>query len=160
MQHQIRKVISGGQTGVDIAALRAARACGIATGGWAPKGYLTERGPQAELLSAFGLNEMPTDKYPPRTAANVRDADATLIVAGTLDRGSKLTAEICTRMTKPMLHIARGELDDNEALEKTRFWLRRIKPRTLNVAGNRESSSPGIEVAAEAFLRRLFAESG
>jgi hypothetical protein len=153
----IRKVVSGGQTGVDIAALRAAQACGLETGGWAPRGYLTELGPQRELLAGFGLREMPGDKYPPRTAANVRSADATLIIADSLDRGSKLTAELCAQMTKPMLHLARSELAGDEALEKALFWLRRIKPKTLNVAGNRETSAPGIEADTEVFLRRLFA---
>ena len=153
----IYKVISGGQTGVDIAALRAARACGLKTGGWAPRGYLTELGPQPELLGDYGLREMPSEKYPPRTAANVRHADATLIIAGNLDRGSRLTSELCAQLSKPMLHVRRSELRKQEAVDGTLSWLRRIAPMTLNVAGNRESTSRGIEEDAEFFLTRVFA---
>lgn len=54
----IERVISGGQTGADQAALRAARACGIPTGGWAPRGWLTEDGPSL-WLAEWGLVEMP-----------------------------------------------------------------------------------------------------
>jgi hypothetical protein len=155
----IRKVISGGQTGVDIAALRAARAVGLETGGWAPRGFLTERGPHPELAQ-FGLREMPSRDYPPRTAANIREAGATLIIAGNWDRGSKLTAELCRSLGKPALHLDRAALSNEETFARAVTWLRQIQPDILNVAGNRESTSPGIETEAEEFLRRVLADFG
>jgi len=153
----IRKVISGGQTGADIAALRAARAAGIATGGWCPKGWRTEKGRQPELLKGFGLREHGSAGYAARTRANVEEAGCTIIIGDELDRGSKLTAEHCLNMTKPMLRVAQSRLDSKHELAKALTWLRSQPHALVNVAGNRESSSPGIEGEAEFFLRRLFA---
>jgi hypothetical protein len=153
----IRKVISGGQTGVDIAALRAAHAVGLETGGWAPRFYLTELGPNPELAE-FGVREMASASYPPRTAANIREADATLIIAGSWDRGSKLTAELCRTQDKPSFHLERAVLGTGESLDRVVAWLVKTPHEVLNVAGNRESTSPGIEAEAETFLRRLFAQ--
>jgi hypothetical protein len=73
----LTRVISSGQTGADQAGLRAARAAGIPTGGWAPKGWLTEKGPSL-WLADFGLVECPEPGYPPRTRANVRDSDGSI----------------------------------------------------------------------------------
>ena len=72
------RVVSGGQTGVDQAGWRAARASGIATGGWMPEGFLTEAGPRPDFAGMFGAVEMPGGGYPERTRANVRDSDATI----------------------------------------------------------------------------------
>ena len=73
----MERVISGGQTGADQAGLAAAKACGIPTGGWMPKGFLTTAGPAPELAAEFGLKEH-SGEYAERTGANVRDADATI----------------------------------------------------------------------------------
>jgi len=146
----IERVISGGQTGVDRAALDAALARGLAIGGWCPRGRLAEDGP---IAIKYPLRETESAKYPPRTAANVRQADATLIItAGTLDSGSKLTADIAARSGKPFIVIA---LHDADAMARAIEWLQRVQPRTLNVAGPRESRQPGIYAMAYAFLVRL-----
>jgi len=89
----IGKIISGGQTGVDQAALRAAKACGIPTGGWAPKWWKTEDGP-ASWLADFALREHASADYAVRTRANVADAGLTLILVAResdLARGTALT---------------------------------------------------------------------
>lgn len=143
-------VISGGQTGADQGGLRAAHALGIPTGGWAPKGYRTEQGPQPKLGSVFGLEEHPTeDDYEPRTYLNVQTADATVIF-GRRSRGSNLTERICKKTGKPFLWVQ----DTTKTSERIRFrlWLGRHLPECLNVAGNRESVSPGIGAEVEAFL--------
>ena len=157
----IGKIISGGQTGVDIAALRAARTVGIATGGCCPKNWLTELGPQPEILKSFGLHEHSSEKYPPRTRANVEAGDCTLIIADHMDTGSKFTAEICLELEKPMLHLTRVQIggDFGQALEDALSWLEREPHAIVNVAGNRESKSLGIERAAENFLTFLFKEA-
>ena len=82
----ITKIISGGQTGADRAALDVAMAHGIPHGGWIPKGRKTEGGP---LPTKYQLQEMPTNSYPERTEKNVVDSDGTLIIShGELTGGS------------------------------------------------------------------------
>ncbi len=144
------RIVSGGQTGVDRAALDAALALGLAVGGWCPHGRLAEDG---VIPGRYPLLETESSKYPVRTARNVADSDATLILArGPLDSGSKLTADLARRMRKPFTVIA---LDAHDAPEKARAWLAAASPRVLNVAGPRESKQPGIYGRAYAFLSRL-----
>jgi len=89
----IKKIISGGQTGVDQAALDATRAFDMPHGGWIPKGRLTEDGP---LPEGYNLKEMPTDSYPEHTKQNVIDSDGTLIIArGKLTGGTINPAVKC-----------------------------------------------------------------
>jgi hypothetical protein len=152
----LQKVISGGQTGVDIAALRAAQWAHLPTGGWCPRGWRTESGPQPELQE-FGLCEHESHRYPARTAANIRDSDGTLVIADKLDAGSRLTLELCAQMRKPCLHLKRAELSAGGSIARVTAWLRSFPCTVLNVAGNRESAAPGIERDAERFLRDLFA---
>ena len=150
MSHWIGKVISGGQTGVDRAALDAALALDHEVGGWCPHGRRAEDGP---ISRRYPLRETQSDKYPPRTALNVRDADATLILhLGTLDGGSQLTEEIARRSHKRFKSI---DLRHPAAVEDARAWLRIADARVLNVAGPRESKYPGIYARAYAFLVRL-----
>lgn len=157
----VHKIISGGQTGVDIAALRAGAAAGIKTGGFCPKGWLTELGPRPDLLKSFGLAQHDLTKYPPRTRANVVAGDCTLIIADHMDTGSKFTAEICFVLERPMLHLTRSKMesDREKALDEVLGWLRSVPHGIVNVAGNRESKSPGIEAEAEVFLTSLFKEA-
>lgn len=144
------RIVSGGQTGVDRAALDAALALGIAVGGWCPRGRRAEDG---EIPARYPLVETESEKYPVRTRLNVTDSDATLILTrGTFDSGTRLTAEIAQRSKKPVLVV---ELDSPDALETTRAWLAQFNPHVLNVAGPRESKQPGIYGRAYAFLSRL-----
>ena len=70
----VKKIISGGQTGVDRAALDAAIKLTIPHGGWIPQGRLTEDGP---LPPEYQLQETRSNRYADRTEKNVMDADAT-----------------------------------------------------------------------------------
>lgn len=151
MTHRPTQIISGGQTGADQGALRAALDLGISTGGVAPKGYKTETGPNQVLHYVYGLTEGPAG-YAARTRANVRDSDATLILS--VDEGSPGTITTLMAATvewRPVLLLSPW---DDRAVERIREWLDRVKPRVLNVAGNRESVAPGIGEA----VRRLLAE--
>src|SRR5260221_10992589 len=97
------RIVSGGQTGVDRAALDVALEQGIACGGWCPRGRRAEDGP---LDERYPLQETPWDGYPQRTEWNVRDSDATLILSrGTPDRGTALTEDIARRRKKPDLAV-------------------------------------------------------
>ncbi len=145
------KIVSGGQTGVDRAALDAAIALGIPHGGWCPKGRLAEDG---TIPPQYLLAETESPDYAVRTERNVRDSDGTLILCrGIPTGGTELTLRLAERWGKPHLVV---DLDRPADLETARRWLAECRPAVLNVAGPRESQSRGIAAAAEAFLRRLF----
>src|SRR5262245_30727943 len=145
---------SGGQSGVDLAALEAAKEAGLPTGGFLPTGWLTEAGPRPEYAERFGLEEVPTDDYPARTRANVEAADATLILTrGAMGRGTALTLRHARRVGKHVLVISLADTPDIHAVPA---WLRANGVRHRNVAGPRASGSPGVHAAALAFLRELF----
>lgn len=133
------RIISGGQTGADRAGLDAAAALGFATGGQAPSGYWTEDGPDPNL-AALGLVAGGSPEF--RTERNVLAADATVIFA-TRRRspGSDLTRALARRHGKPVLTLDPGAPGAADALAA---FLRAHAPRTLNVAGHRESQAPGI----------------
>jgi hypothetical protein len=135
MAHQVERIISGGQTGADRAGLDAARDLGIATGGWAPKGYRTENGPD-ESLAGFGLKEHDSFGYQARTLANVLEADGTVVFGLTDSVGSRLTIGMCTRHSKPCLL--------NPTTSGLQHWLDHWRIKTLNVAGNRASVNPSV----------------
>lgn len=129
-----KKIISGGQTGADQAGLFAAQTLGIATGGWAPKGWMTEEGP-APWLADFGLFEA-KDGYAIRTSYNVHDADATVLFGRPEERGSALTLKFCRVFFSPWL------INPTPAELRQAVIVGGIQ--TLNIAGNRESINPGI----------------
>jgi len=150
----LEKVISGGQTGVDQAALRAARRLNIVTGGWAPKGWRTLDGPREQLLRSFGLVEH-WGGYAERTWQNVRDAQVTLRVATDYNTaGERCTMKAIEHFKKPNLSIVivGGKIINIDAVEKVRAFLRKYDVHVLNVAGNSEISAPGIGTLAEQFL--------
>jgi Circularly permutated YpsA SLOG family len=154
----VQRVISGGQTGADRAGWRAARAFHLPTGGWMPRGFRAEDGAHPEFAAAYGARELPTDDYPARTRANVRDADATLIFADDLDRdGSRWTHQCCLDLSRPCLVIRPSEPSVPRA---TASWLAAQPIRTLNVAGSRESVAPGIGAWVERHLTEVFALLG
>jgi Circularly permutated YpsA SLOG family len=153
----ITLVFSGGQTGADQAGWRAAEACGIATGGWMPKGFLTEEGPQRWFANVYGAREMPTANYPARTVQNVKDSDGTLWFGSTYSPGAKTTLEACERLRKPVMLITPSEV---VLASDVVAWLRRNPQiERLNIAGNRESKNPGIGGRVERVLDGGFQEN-
>lgn len=149
------KIISGGQTGVDRAALDVALALGIRCGGWCPLGRRAEDG---VIPAKYPLTETSSADYASRTAQNVYDADATLIlVCGSPSGGTALTVEIARRAQRPCLIV---DLEQPPPPGEVRRWLRRHASGTLNVAGPRESGCPGVYDKAAAFLRALLQGGG
>jgi hypothetical protein len=138
----IEKIISGGQTGADRAALDAAIELDIPHGGWAPKGRLAEDG----VIPAFyQLSEMPTDSYSARTEKNVEDSDGTLILShGPLSGGSARTLELAEKHGRPSLHIDLNQIPAFKAAAMIAAWINRNPIKTLNVAGPRTSNDPMI----------------
>ena len=137
------KIISGGQTGVDRAALDAATSVGLDYGGSVPEGRIAEDGPID--LRYFMLTEMPHGTYRDRTEKNVKDADATLIFTrGKPTNGTAYTITCAKTLRKPFFIVDLIDEDTSSATQKMEEWLGSIRPQVLNVAGPRESKSPGI----------------
>lgn len=150
---QLKKIVSGGQTGVDRAALDAALRHGIAAGGWCPAGRRAEDG---EIPDRYPLEELPFSDYGARTEKNVIDSDATLILnLGDLADGTRLTVDLAQKYCKPHYVVQLEEEADPAAAAA---WLRAQGVRILNVAGPRESKRPGVYACALRFMERLLAE--
>jgi hypothetical protein len=159
----IEMIIVGGQSGIDQAALRAARACGLDTGGWAPKNWLTEAG-AAPWLADYGLLECWVDgtyaeKYVARRRMCVNDCHAAILMGDQDSPGSRGLLKDARQRDKPVLPVIPGTTTPGDVIEFIRDEsLMRGKPIRLLIAGNRESSHPGIGAKAEAFLSRVFKE--
>lgn len=141
------RIVSGGQTGVDRAALDVAMARGIPCGGWVPRRRRAEDG---RVPDRYPLRETRSAAYGERTRLNVRDADATLILTrGQPAGGTALTIAEAQRLQRPHLVVNLAAATDPAAV---RGWLATVRARVLNVAGPRESGCPGIHAQATAFL--------
>ena len=148
----VKKIVSGGQTGVDRAALDVALELGVPCGGWCPRRRRAEDGPIADR---YPLVETASASYGERTRLNVRDSDATLILnQGKLEGGTRLTLDLAQRAGRPVRVV---DLDNPPEIPMLAEWIRERGIRTLNVAGPRESGRPGIHEVADGFLRRLLA---
>lgn len=143
-------IVSGGQTGSDQGGLAAARALDIITCGYAPKNFRTEDGPMRDTLEGYGLMEHVSLDYAPRTADNVRLSDGTVIF-GHRSPGSNLTEEQCRLQGKPCLWINEPTMNMKHKL-LLRSWIRAHNIKTLNVAGNRESTNKGLALKVFNFL--------
>ena len=149
----IERIVSGGQSGVDRAALDVALRLGIPCGGWCPRDRLAEDGP---ISRAYPLEETPTHEYAERTFWNVRDADGTLVLmAGPASGGTAYTVVCAKQLERPWLAL---DLLENPSVTAAHGWIRTYKVGTLNVAGPRESSYPGVYALGAAFLETLILE--
>ena len=153
---QIQKIISGGQTGVDRAALDAAIKLQIPCGGFCPKGRLAEDG---MIPDFYPLIEHSSSSYPARTKRNIVESDATLVLKReTLTRGTSLTIKLCKELRKPCSVINMSIITEGELplmVNGFKVWLLLHQIKTLNVAGPRESSTQGIYSQAYSLLLQL-----
>lgn len=150
----IEKIISGGQTGADRAALDAAIRLEIDHGGWVPRGRLAEDG---VINLKYRLQEMPTDSYPLRTEQNVIDSDGTVIIShGKLTGGSDYTRQMALKHNRPWLHIDLNQTPGFKAAEKMIDWIRQYRIAVLNVAGPRASGDPRIYKAVLGVLETVY----
>ncbi len=162
IKHQeklLEKIISGGQTGADRGGLEAAKALGIPTGGTVPKGFMTENGPD-ESLRAFGLIESDSPHYEVRTEQNIKDSDGTLVFLFNDGPGTLLTIQLAKSHGKPLFVIRSSDLAPSLSFapslpEQIRNWIMQNRIHVLNVAGNRESISPGIKQ----YVQRILTEA-
>lgn len=150
------RVFSGGQTGVDRAALDAARQVGLRIGGWCPRGGRSED--KINLPEVYPeLRETPERNYKQRTEWNVRDASATLILyLGETTPGTALTLRLARNSNKPWLLV---DLRKDNAKKEIEEFLEKASPEILNVAGPRESGFPGIYKRARSILAEAFEDN-
>lgn len=154
------KVVSGGQTGSDMAGLLAARIRGIETGGYIPKGFKTERGPRPSL-ARWGLVETKSSGYIDRTKMNVEHSDATMIVSQNFEsKGTILTEEAVRQYKKNCFKYVffppYQPMKDEEIIERMADWIGECGAKTLNIAGNRESVAPGLQFWLTSILMEVF----
>lgn len=146
----LTKIISGGQTGADRSGLIVAKAFGLKTGGWMPKGFLAQDGLKPEFAELYNIVEHSSPLYPPRTRLNVRDSDATVRFATNWESsGERLTLKEIKLAKKPHFDVnILGSTSPQELAD----WIIENKVETLNVAGNSERTSPEIGEFVVAFL--------
>ncbi len=159
MAGKLRKIVSGGQTGVDRAALDWALARGVPCGGWCPLGRWAEDGP---IDVRYPLRETPGADPALRTEWNVRDSDGTLIVtlARRMSGGTLLTAGLARRLARPLLHLAKADGPAAGQAESLRQFIGQHEIRVLNVAGPRESGEPGVGEFAAGLLETALDPAG
>jgi len=151
---ELVKVISGGQTGADQGGLQAAKAVGLKTGGWMPKGYVTQTGNRPDFADLYGIKEHTSSKYPPRTFANVKDSDGTIRLARDFESsGERLTLKAITQYKRPYFDV---NIDNPPLPVIVREWLRKHKIQTLNVAGNAERRANGVNAFTIDYLAKVF----
>jgi len=151
------KIISGGQTGADTAALEWAKARGWPTGGWMPQGFRREDGKHPEFEILYGMKQTSEWRYQLRTLKNVDEADKTLIFGNHLSPGCRLTIKYCERWPRPYLIVPFPRTGSEAAM----YWDLSVFMRdvsVLNVAGNREHKNPGISEFVKTVLTAMFAE--
>ena len=156
MQNRVRRIVSGGHTGADRAALDFAIERGLEYGGFVPAGRWTEDGP---LPSKYrGMVETESSDVTVRTELNVVNSDGTLIVGhGRLSGGSPATLGFARRHRRPCLYVDMLEMSIEDAAEKVRIWIEVAQISTLNVAGPRGSKDPKVYDATLSLLRAVFA---
>ena len=151
----IKKIISGGQTGADQGALDFALDNGIDAGGWCPKGRICESG---AIPARYPVEEVTEDDYNFRTKLNVRDSDGTLVIIrdGFMEEGTHLTIDYCKELDKPYFLADVGVMSGREEslLSALLIWFDEHQIAILNVAGNRESNSNGIQAETAGLLKK------
>jgi len=149
----VAKIVSGGQTGADRAALDWAISHGVPHGGWCPSGRIAEDG---VIGLQYQLSEALGGGYRHRTRLNVEHSDGTLILnLGDLEGGSLETKRFAERLKKPCHVVQLDQGATDQLAREATTWLRLHGVQVLNVAGPRESKRPGIYAATFAFLEAL-----
>jgi hypothetical protein len=150
----LKKIVSGGQTGADRAALDFAIKHKIPHGGWVPKGRIAEDGP---LNAKYQLTEMTTDSYQERTEQNVIDSDGTVIISrGKLTGGSAYTQKMAKKHNRPCLHVDLKQYEVLPAAMEILSWLDDNSIKVMNVAGPRASKDPKVYESVKEVLTGLW----
>lgn len=147
-------LISGGQTGADRGGLEAGKQLGIRTGGWMPLGWKAEDGYHPEFKDEYNLSTTRTSDYMARAAKNIADSHLTVVFSTKpQSAGTKATLRECRIQRKPRVLL---DPFDSSA-ESTLLWIAksRLDAPVWNIAGNRESVSPGIQSQVRKLLVKV-----
>ncbi|MCG2725992.1 MAG: putative molybdenum carrier protein [Elusimicrobia bacterium] len=157
VKFRLKKIVSGGQSGVDRAALDAAIKLKITCGGYVPKGRLAEDG---RISDKYSLTESYSSNYSVRTMLNIKYSCATLILnIGPLEGGTLSTLNLCLKLKKPFKIIDIGSGEYGKSADEAIAFINEVKPEVLNIAGPRESKRPGIYKKAIKILLKTFQTS-
>jgi hypothetical protein len=147
-------IISGAQTGADIAGLKTAKKYGFKTGGYIPKGFVTLDGRKPEYAAKYNIVETESGKYPPRTELNAMKSDGTLWFGQRKTSYGKLcTFKFIKKYRKPYMDLDIDKLPDVSVILR---WICENNIKVLNIAGNSEKTTPGIERVVSDYLSGLF----
>jgi Circularly permutated YpsA SLOG family len=153
----LKKIISGGETGANLAGWRAAKAFGVAAGGWMRQGFLTDDGPRPEFAEQYGAAESPKDSETTYIEQNVQDSDATIWFGRTTNSSAHATAAACLAFGKPYMPVYPGAAFEPSHVAT---WIIENAIKTLNVAGNHEYEEPGIGEKVDRFLGEVLEQLG
>ena len=146
----LRKIVSGGQTGVDRGALDAALEAGFSCGGWAPPARLAEDG---VIPARYPMTELEQGGYSERTLKNVVETDGTVIIFnGELEGGTRQTRDNCVAQAKPFLVIDAAQTSPIQAADEISVFVTRKNIVVLNVAGPRASKWPEAQQYARTVI--------
>lgn len=148
----IEKLVTGGQCGAEQEAWASARRAGIATGGYMPRGFVTEDGPNPRLGALYGAIEFPLDE-PTRARANLRRADAMLWLGDPLEDDGQAAIAACREQGKPFLAAQPGLTPVNDVVS----WLVVFEVKTLAVAGSPASCDPDLGPRVGRFMDLVLA---
>jgi len=148
------KIISGGQTGADIAGLKTAKEHGFETGGFIPKGCITRDGAKPEYKKLYGIKETTTTDYPTRTGLNVKESDCTIWFGEDKFSAGKLcTFKFIRIHKKPYKDI---DINNPPSIDSIAEWINTNNYKIINIAGNSETQMNDIEKKVSKFLDKLF----
>jgi len=154
MLMRVVRVVSGGQTGADRAALDVAISRGIKRGGWVPKGRVAEDG---VIPHNYCMEETPSTDVQQRTEWNVRDSDASLIVSSLpLRGGTALTEKMANKYNKPVFIFCIDNWRATDTIVQLKKWLEAVGGGNLNVAGPRAPEEPSIYNITYEIMNKLF----
>jgi hypothetical protein len=153
----LEKIYSGGETGANQGAWRAARMYGVATGGWMAVHFMTAAGPRGAFADLYGAVELPAGSSATPTTQNVQGSDGTVWFGETTTADAQATVAACRQSGKPcmLVYPAASFLPEHIAT-----WIVENQITTLNVAGNREGEEPGIGDRVERFLAEVLDRLG